>query len=955
MRTKRWSVVVPSAIAFLIILLLSINTGSARADEVKSGGEGGVNAPTPFPTAVGGEQLELQITNTYIDQDYTPKFHIVGTITNHGNTVVGGVKVIVQVTDSSGKSVVTDYGDAIIEYDEMYLTYSTIQAGETAPFDLEIYYSGTPANFSAVISDFNQYSTNYAQANVQVRNIMIQDTDNVYDAYVYLTGELVNQENSWVEVGTLMGTLFDDQGTLIAAGSMYAYRSALAPAGDERGRDVTPFMLMVLDPGTPIASADVHFYPHTEDAPSVWLDAEATNTYYDSLGYYHVVGWLSNNGAEPWISDSIVSGFYDQAGNVVNVGWDFEFNYYLEPGSRVPFDAYVLHQDIGVNLESSSISRMTVETDGYRSGYLDALVYVPLTTANESLSKDGSRWTVTGTVTNDSGLNLRTGTVTTMVLDAQGNLVATDWDGINNEGDRFYPNDTVAFEVNIDLDPIANTSGYTTQTMVQAWYGVNDEQGNAGYRPPGPLTPEITTYIPRPTDISTEPKVLGGNIILAALIMLPFAVAAELFTRTLGKKERLLQDKFKPIAWINRFTAWLEKKTSTTLHHPKLMDVLKLLGVLFFYGLTFSLLEPGWKPFTSAGLSLFAYMTIAYGVVGLADDFVQWRTLRKWGERADLAVRPTNLLIAIFSVAVSRIFHLLPGLLFGTPEALDTNDEALDAEKRSRLIKKSALTAGVLILAFWLPTLGTGLLLKSSLSSGLFDVISGFEAFLLVIFAVALENSFVKMLGFSEGYGHALRKKNRWIWILVLIGITFLFLHTLLNPRGGLSDAMQEGRVLVFLIASCSFMVLAFILWLIYGRERKAAVVQPMVMPPIPPVKPVIPQAPAAPPRIPTQEVKAPPLPKAETAPVKLPPLPKREEPPAPAVKTAVMPPFPVAPEQPKPVKKVVSIPPLPPSEEKKQSASMPPLPAAVKTCIVCGNSNPMDAKFCANCGSKLG
>jgi outer membrane biosynthesis protein TonB len=217
------------------------------------------------------------------------------------------------------------------------------------------------------------------------------------------------------------------------------------------------------------------------------------------------------------------------------------------------------------------------------------------------------------------------------------------------------------------------------------------------------------------------------------------------------------------------------------------------------------------------------------------------------------------------------------------------------------------------------------------------------------------------MLGFSEGYGQALRKKNRWLWFIALIGVTFLFLSTLLNPRGDLSQAMEEGKVLVFVIASCAFMVVAFIIYLIYGRERKTPALQPAGMPSVPPVMPTatpmppaVP-APTAPPPQPPVELKSPPPLKAEEEAVTLPPLPKNEEQPKPVFKAAVVPPLPSIPEAPKPVVKAVSMPPLPPSDEKKQPPSLPPLPAASRTCANCGTSNPPDAKFCANCGTKLG
>ena len=533
MKTKCWQVLVPVLIALFVIIALSFTPGSARANEDSSGEQEGLVALTPVPTAEGAEQLEIQITNAYLDQDYTPKYHIAGTLTNNSSAIYGGLRLTVQATDASGKSVMVDYNGNSMESDDFMLFDSFIWAGESQPFDIDFYTSEVPTDYAVVVTDLYETSLSYQKANVLAQNLLIQDLG---DGYLYLSGELVNQESTWVRVNTLVGTLLDENGTLLAAASMYAYRTSLAPNGDALGRDITPFFVQILTPGAEVTSGGVYFYPYIEDAPSVWLDTEVTNTYYDYLGYYHVVGWLSNNSTEPWISDSVLSGFYNQDGMVVNVGWDYEFNDYLEPGDRVPFDAYVIH-GVGPSLDSASISRMTVLCDGFRSGYLDALVYVTLSNSDEVISKDGSSWTVTGTVTNTSGLNLRAGDITTMIFDAQGNLVAVDRDGIRHEGDRFYPNDTVNYEIRIDLDPTADTSGYTTQTTVQAWYGINDEQGNAGYRPSGPLTPEITTYIPRPSDISTEPKVLGGNLFLAALIMLPFAVAAELFTRTLGKKE----------------------------------------------------------------------------------------------------------------------------------------------------------------------------------------------------------------------------------------------------------------------------------------------------------------------------------------------------------------------------------------------------------------------------------
>ena len=342
------------------------------------------------------------------------------------------------------------------------------------------------------------------------------------------------------------------------------------------------------------------------------------------------------------------------------------------------------------------------------------------------------------------------------------------------------------------------------------------------FRPSGPLVPEITTYIPTPLDVSTEPGVIGTNLLLAALMMLPFAVAAGLFTRTLGEHEDDLRRRFKPVDWLARLQHRLGQGMGSKPRRPVVQDMATLLGVVLFYGLVFSLLDRTWNPFTITGLVLFLNMTVAYGVVGIADDILQWRALRKWGIPAEIAVRPTNFLVSVTSTLTSRLFSLVPGLMFGTPEALHVDESLLDQAKQNRLLRISAITFLVVGFGLWLTTVATSLVQRLPLPSILGNLIAGFEGFLLVVFAVALENTFVRMLGFSGGFGQALKQKSRWLWIAGLIGITFVFYHTLINPRGELAEALKEANVIVFFSVTAIFVVVAFGLWLYFRNKDRA-------------------------------------------------------------------------------------------------------------------------------------
>lgn len=345
------------------------------------------------------------------------------------------------------------------------------------------------------------------------------------------------------------------------------------------------------------------------------------------------------------------------------------------------------------------------------------------------------------------------------------------------------------------------------------------------FRPGGPVVPEITTSIPTPLDISTEPAVLGANLSLAAGMMLPFALAAEWFTHMLADYEESLRRRNRPAGWLAR----LQRRAAAIFgaplrRNPAWRDLLRLVAVMAFYGLAFSLLDRTWRPFTWKGLALFLSMAIAYGIVGIADDVMQWRAIRRWKLPADLTVRPTNILLAVASTGLTRLFSLVPGLMFGTPEALQFDEGILSRPQRLRLLRISASTFTIVSLGTWAATIGTSLLLRATLPEAVGIVVAALEAFLLVVFAVALENLFVQMLGFPGGFGSVLRRTNRWVWLGGLIAVTFLFLHTLVNPRGDLAQAVQGGNVIVLLRAVGAFVACVFalrlVLWL---RERQAA------------------------------------------------------------------------------------------------------------------------------------
>lgn len=341
------------------------------------------------------------------------------------------------------------------------------------------------------------------------------------------------------------------------------------------------------------------------------------------------------------------------------------------------------------------------------------------------------------------------------------------------------------------------------------------------FRPASILVPEITTYIPTPRDLSTKPSIIGTNLFLAALLMIPFSIGSEVLTRTLVDHESGWTKKISSLPFLKKKNDQANQDAEQKTTGTTILRAIRPIGIILFYGLVFSLLDQSWKPFSITGLVLFLNMTVAYGFVGILDDILQWMRLRKWEIPANLSILPTSLLLSVASTVTSRSLHLVPGLMFGTPKALNVDEVSLTEGQQKKLLKLSATTILLLGFGLWLLTFLTTGIQRLNLPGGARNIVGGLEGFFLIVFAVSLENTFVQMLGFPGGFGEALRKKNRILWITLLVAITFFFYHSLINPQGELADAVRSSNIILFFIIIWLFLLIAFGVWLYFRRQDR--------------------------------------------------------------------------------------------------------------------------------------
>jgi len=342
------------------------------------------------------------------------------------------------------------------------------------------------------------------------------------------------------------------------------------------------------------------------------------------------------------------------------------------------------------------------------------------------------------------------------------------------------------------------------------------------YRPEVNLVPKISTYIPTPLEVSLNPWLLIVNLILAAVLFLAFLIGANYLPKLLSKHEYELQALKKPIQTISDGQRELDSWIQNQLHgRLRLTQIIKIARIMLFYALVYSLLEPGWKPFSSSGIFLFFTMLIANGLVGLSDDLLRWKKLIQWRKSCALRTHPTNVFLSASSVFISRLLVLRPGLMFGTPELLDYEENALGEDQQTHLETQSMYLGLGIILLTWFPTILTNHYMQTVLTEKSRNIIANLESLLLIIFAVELENLF---LFFVELARKDFVKTSQWPskeYSLGLIGTTFAFFHILINPQGDLFQALLSGSMFRWMLVVILFLVLIAVFYIVYQWPKK--------------------------------------------------------------------------------------------------------------------------------------
>lgn len=302
------------------------------------------------------------------------------------------------------------------------------------------------------------------------------------------------------------------------------------------------------------------------------------------------------------------------------------------------------------------------------------------------------------------------------------------------------------------------------------------------------------------------------NLLLALILALLFAYFSNLQSDTLENHEEEIKGWFAPIlgplAALGAAGASLDATFDQRGLHW-VWEGIKLLIVLFLYGLIFSFLDPSFTISNPSWLLLVVAVMLSVGLVSIIDDIAKILYSRRYGGSGAIGVNGANVGLAMGTMIFSRFAGLAPGIVFGSAGSAK-------GELKGHPFTLSTLglvAVGITAMLGWFASA----LIPQTQGSNLW-----LSTLFLLIFAVGLQTLFFELIPVYGTMGRDFFENNKWLWGLLFVVVLFLFLQTQLNPTGNLVSGFAQRNMVTLAIVVVVFCVVSGGLWFYFwNRDRR--------------------------------------------------------------------------------------------------------------------------------------
>lgn len=172
----------------------------------------------------------------------------------------------------------------------------------------------------------------FVTAGCTVENVIIRERSWEAPGSAVLFGEVKNNSGAYAAQVQVKGSLFDAGGTVVASPTSWVCPTIIKPW------DSIPFAISYIGP-SPVADYDLHVESiPTEPVPDANLRVSDLRTDEDEHDRVHVLGLITNTGAERYEHVLVCVAFFDSSGKVD--GFLLGYAPDVDPAQRAFFDVF---------------------------------------------------------------------------------------------------------------------------------------------------------------------------------------------------------------------------------------------------------------------------------------------------------------------------------------------------------------------------------------------------------------------------------------------------------------------------------------------------------------------------------------------------------------------------------------------------------------------------------------
>jgi len=376
----------------------------------------------------------------------------------------------------------------------------------------------------------------------------------------------------------------------------------------------------------------------------------------------------------------------------------------------------------------------------------------------------------------------------------------------------------VNYTFELDGRPMTDTHKEYLDRMLSSM-SITDWKAPSSAAAPTGIETEVTgsdwlDAIPLPTEISTEPEVVGTNLGLALFFALAFGLTSGLFNATLKENEDLIHTRLAPLLVPLRRAA---QRLPRPPEGPRIR-IAKPILLFLVSALLYAFLDPGFGVSASGAIILLSLFVALAVLVYSYDGTQALLGARFYKLRARFQLFPLALAFGVASVLLTRWMDFHPGYLYGFVAGLTLLGMEAETPRRWALLVLAGVGALLAAsLAAWGLAVPVGRLAEGGLPGA--SVVYGV---LVTVFVAGLEGLLFTLVPLTFMDGSKVMAWSRAVWGVAFGLAAWLFFHVLINPGSAYLEALTSKKVLLMLGTLAGYGALTITTWLFFrwsGRE----------------------------------------------------------------------------------------------------------------------------------------